>query len=236
MTADLSFFVQCLPAEIQNVISTAGVTPVWDKTAAVKYIVWDSNQWVSYDDADTFKQVNLVSWTDSRMEPTFLCRKSTMRMGNHSGASWCGAQIKTMLPALLSQLSSVTRLSSIKEVSIKSSTYRLHAGVKTIRVLLVKTTSEAASNTFNTGQICTVSGWGGTLLSFYCRSDQCLEDCNTDDSCPAGYTALTVTKGKPTQPTYQCKKNQHREVCCPSSSVPQGCTWRGTAPFCNGIW
>lgn len=43
-------------AEIKDVISQNSVTPVWDKTAAVKYIVWNTNQWVSYDDADTFKQ------------------------------------------------------------------------------------------------------------------------------------------------------------------------------------
>jgi chitinase len=32
------------------------LTPTWDKTAGVKWITWDSNQWVSYDDADTFSQ------------------------------------------------------------------------------------------------------------------------------------------------------------------------------------
>lgn len=26
-----------------------------DKAAAIKQVVWDSNQWVSYDDEDTFK-------------------------------------------------------------------------------------------------------------------------------------------------------------------------------------
>jgi chitinase len=30
---------------------------VWDRAAAVKYLVYgDGKQWVSYDDADTFKQ------------------------------------------------------------------------------------------------------------------------------------------------------------------------------------
>jgi chitinase len=30
---------------------------IWDKDAAVKYVVYgDGSQWVSYDDADTFKQ------------------------------------------------------------------------------------------------------------------------------------------------------------------------------------
>ncbi|KAL5319960.1 hypothetical protein ACEPPN_013019 [Leptodophora sp. 'Broadleaf-Isolate-01'] len=42
--------------EISNVILTNGVTPVWDKTAGVKWITWNDNQWISYDDGDTFKQ------------------------------------------------------------------------------------------------------------------------------------------------------------------------------------
>ena len=42
--------------EIQDIITSTGVVPTWDKTAGVKWITWDSNQWVSYDDEDTFKQ------------------------------------------------------------------------------------------------------------------------------------------------------------------------------------
>jgi chitinase len=42
--------------EINQVISDNNLDPFWDKTAAVKWITWDSNQWVSYDDGDTFDQ------------------------------------------------------------------------------------------------------------------------------------------------------------------------------------
>ncbi|KAI0159376.1 family 18 glycosyl hydrolase [Pestalotiopsis sp. NC0098] len=42
--------------EIQDTISYNGVEPLWDKEAMVKYVTWDSNQWVSYDDDDTFDQ------------------------------------------------------------------------------------------------------------------------------------------------------------------------------------
>ncbi|KAH8899991.1 glycoside hydrolase [Thozetella sp. PMI_491] len=50
--------------EISNLILTNSLTPVWDKTAGVKWITWDSNQWVSYDDKDTFKQK--VDFANSR--------------------------------------------------------------------------------------------------------------------------------------------------------------------------
>ncbi|ORY61420.1 uncharacterized protein BCR38DRAFT_525824 [Pseudomassariella vexata] len=42
--------------EIQDTISYNGVTPVWDKEAMVKYVTWNDDQWVSYDDDDTFDQ------------------------------------------------------------------------------------------------------------------------------------------------------------------------------------
>ena len=41
-------------AEIQRLVA-GGATETLDQTAAVKQVVWDNNQWVSYDDADTFK-------------------------------------------------------------------------------------------------------------------------------------------------------------------------------------
>ncbi|KAE9377607.1 glycoside hydrolase family 18 protein [Stipitochalara longipes BDJ] len=42
--------------EISDIIQTNKLQPVHDETAGVKWITWNSNQWVSYDDADTFKQ------------------------------------------------------------------------------------------------------------------------------------------------------------------------------------
>ncbi|GAB7349047.1 hypothetical protein MBLNU459_g8013t1 [Dothideomycetes sp. NU459] len=42
-------------SEIEGIISAYDLTPTLDKTAAVKYMTWNSNQWVSYDDSETFK-------------------------------------------------------------------------------------------------------------------------------------------------------------------------------------
>lgn len=42
--------------EIEDIIAKNDLKPVHDETAAVKWITWDSNQWVSYDDSETFKQ------------------------------------------------------------------------------------------------------------------------------------------------------------------------------------
>jgi chitinase len=40
--------------EIRSIVA-AGATVTLDPVAAVKIITWDSNQWVSYDDAETMK-------------------------------------------------------------------------------------------------------------------------------------------------------------------------------------
>ena len=45
--------------EVQDILKKhkeRDMTVTWDKAAAVKYFSWDNNQWISYDDADTFKQ------------------------------------------------------------------------------------------------------------------------------------------------------------------------------------
>ncbi|SMQ53701.1 unnamed protein product [Zymoseptoria tritici ST99CH_3D7] len=55
--------------EIQNIIKGADskkratVSPVHDEASAVNYLVFDNDQWISYDDAVTFKQK--TEWADS---------------------------------------------------------------------------------------------------------------------------------------------------------------------------
>ncbi|EAW17011.1 putative chitinase [Aspergillus fischeri NRRL 181] len=50
--------------EIQKILSdNPHITPVHDKEAAVKYFTWDSNQWISYDDKDTFQEK--LDWVNS---------------------------------------------------------------------------------------------------------------------------------------------------------------------------
>ncbi|KAF9480694.1 hypothetical protein BDN70DRAFT_992496 [Pholiota conissans] len=38
----------------ETILQTSSAQVVFDEVAAVKYVVWDSNQWVSYDDQDSF--------------------------------------------------------------------------------------------------------------------------------------------------------------------------------------
>jgi chitinase len=42
--------------EIDQIIKQDNLTPYYDKENAVKYITWNKDQWVSYDDEETFQQ------------------------------------------------------------------------------------------------------------------------------------------------------------------------------------
>ncbi|KAJ5326544.1 hypothetical protein MYU51_014673 [Penicillium brevicompactum] len=42
--------------EIVGIIAEDDIKPVYDKENAIKYLVWDENQWISYDDQQTFQQ------------------------------------------------------------------------------------------------------------------------------------------------------------------------------------
>jgi chitinase len=48
-------------AEITSVIAANSLTPVMDAAAAVKWIVWGGNQWVSYDDGQTVQMKMLYA-------------------------------------------------------------------------------------------------------------------------------------------------------------------------------
>jgi chitinase len=50
--------------EIRAVIAAGGTTTTTDPVAAVQIVTWGGNQWVSYDDAQTFK--TKINYANSR--------------------------------------------------------------------------------------------------------------------------------------------------------------------------
>lgn len=49
--------------EIMQIIDKNDITATWDEVAAVKYITWNDDQWVSFDDKETFQQK--IKWANS---------------------------------------------------------------------------------------------------------------------------------------------------------------------------
>ncbi|KAM5443139.1 putative chitinase [Microsporum ferrugineum] len=47
----------------KSLLNNGDIKIAHDKTAAVKYFTWNNDQWISYDDADTFKQK--IDWANS---------------------------------------------------------------------------------------------------------------------------------------------------------------------------
>lgn len=65
--------------EITEVLSSTGVTPTYDQTDGVKYFSWNSNQWASYDDEETFQQkIHYANGMDARLMNTPLSHADTI--------------------------------------------------------------------------------------------------------------------------------------------------------------
>ena len=48
--------------EVQDILKNSNIKVIYDKESAVNYFTFDTNQWISYDDKDTFKQK--VEWAN----------------------------------------------------------------------------------------------------------------------------------------------------------------------------
>ena len=99
--------------EIQDIITANSLTPVWDHTAAVKYITWNSNQWVSYDDADTFSQVTHSKYSSCWNGLLIFCSQK-IAYANKQGLGglmvWSADQDDTIGSALSSLVGSTPRV------------------------------------------------------------------------------------------------------------------------------
>jgi hypothetical protein len=85
-------------SEIQRIMSANNVKPVVDKEAGVKWITWGSDQWVSYNDAETLQLkikfangLGLAGTSESNHSPRGRCRAASIRMLTNS--QWCGLWI-----------------------------------------------------------------------------------------------------------------------------------------------
>jgi GH18 family chitinase len=91
-------------AEIQAIIRQNNLQPTLDAAAGVKYMSWGGDQWVSYDDADTFKIKmdfanrlglgGMSTFTQARLEDAEVGRATANQPTRHQ---WYGPWTLTML-------------------------------------------------------------------------------------------------------------------------------------------
>lgn len=109
--------------EINDIITKNNLSPVHDQTAAVKWITWGSNQWVSYDDADTFKQKR--DFANSRCLGGMMVW-AVDQVDQKASSSYGGAPSVTD-----DQLSNAKQMSADQQASITCYTSACDAGCKT---------------------------------------------------------------------------------------------------------
>ncbi|KAK7756344.1 hypothetical protein SLS62_001570 [Diatrype stigma] len=162
--------------EIQQIIKDKKLTSHHDKKAGVKWINWDQDQWVSYDDADTFKQ--------------------KIDFANDQGLSglliWAVDQDTQNLDALKGVVAP-----------------------KNLKLFARKAEKEAF--------------W----------EDATVPDCYVTDcggSCKPGWLSIEKQPCGGAKPVTRHSKEADSTLCCPMEGAPkkEDCTWRGSAPSCNG--
>jgi chitinase len=162
--------------EIMNVVSQLKLTPYYDKDAQAKYIVWNNDQWVSFDDADTFQAK--IDYAN--------------KLGLGGVLIWSIDQDTQQLDALSAVLGK-KGLSAFR-AEADSASYWQEIGA----------------------QDCYVTDCGG--------------------SCKTGFLSLTHQPCGSAKPITRHSSQKDSQLCCPIASIPNSndCTWRGTAPSCNG--
>ncbi|KAK1752214.1 hypothetical protein QBC47DRAFT_433206 [Echria macrotheca] len=169
--------------EIQAILDQVpGLTPVHDEDAAVKYIVWDNTQWVSYDDADTFDAK--VAWANA--------------IGFGGSLIWAVDTDDDKFSAMSGLMGhEVAHVDLAQRATVESQI------------------SIARSLQGENGQDCVV------LKDQACKAA-------SDLRCFNGETLVGWDRDG-------CSNDQEgKPICCPSSTAPRKCMWRGSGGDCNG--
>ncbi|KAF1818481.1 glycoside hydrolase family 18 protein [Dissoconium aciculare CBS 342.82] len=162
--------------EIMAIIDEYGVEPYHDEENAVKYITWNQDQWVSYDDKDTFKAK--IDYANS--------------VGLGGLLIWSIDQDTDNLDALSALLEPKS-------------------------LAFVRKEADNADLTRDaTEPDCYVSDCGG--------------------SCKPGFISITKQPCGSATPFFRHSDQADSTLCCPLTAAPdpKTCTWRSTAPLCNG--
>ncbi|KAJ8123757.1 hypothetical protein ONZ43_g362 [Nemania bipapillata] len=162
--------------EIIDVVKNNKLKPYYDKENAVKYVTWNQDQWVSYDDAETFKQK--IDFAND--------------LGLGGMLIWAIDQDTDDLEAL----KGLVGADNLKLFQRQAQDADYWEGVSV--------------------PDCYVTDCGGT--------------------CNAGFVRITDQPCGSAKPVTRHSSKKDSSLCCPLDGAPSkdDCTWRGSAPSCNG--
>ncbi|RDB25300.1 Chitotriosidase-1 [Hypsizygus marmoreus] len=212
-------------AEIQRIIAK-GATVTKDEAAAVKMVVYDTDQWVSYDDEETFKMK--VDYANSHcLGGTMVWAAST----DDAKGTAASALAKSTGRQAISLLSS-TRPDPISSCQLGECGQSCPAGLSPAQ-------RSDGKNKGNTG---TNTGCSGNDARLYCCPSNDMPTCTwrgtamfCKGKCHDGEVEVTSS----TSGTGADCWTGHKVLCCTktaSNSAASECRWTGSAPLCAGAF
>ena len=209
-------------AEIETIVA-GGATVTLDQAAAVKLVVWDSNQWVSYDDADTLKLK--VDYANSHCLGGTMVWASSLDDASGTAADDLSGSTGQIL---LSRSAKTLAPDSISSCQLGECGQSCPAGLSAAQ-------RSDGKNRGNTG---TNTGCTDGKTRLFC--------------CPSNNMPTCTWRGTPTFCKGKCKSGEvevtsstsgtgatcwsgHKVLCCTSTSSDAAigqCDWEGSAPIC----
>ncbi|BCR84335.1 uncharacterized protein ACHE_11737S [Aspergillus chevalieri] len=217
----------------------SALKPTHDEDAAVNYVVFDNNQWVSYDDAKTFKQK--LDWANGiGMGGSLIWASDTDNSQYSAMSEFTGKRV--FHPDLASKALQQSELTIVRNhvgengqdcemmkdcvdpdiVRCPNGHKKMgwdKAGCKSGGKLICCPTRSAPHS-------CTWRGSGGDCNGQCHAGESTLfkSSCGTD--CKTGEKELARTRDG-------CNLiHPHSRYCCPSDTLLHDCTWRGSLPDC----
>jgi chitinase len=213
-------------AEIERVIAN-GATVTKDDTAAVKMVVYDTNQWVSYDDAETLKMK--VDYANAHcLGGTMVWAAST---DDAKGSAAAALSLATGRQVL--SLSSTSGPDPILSCQLGECGQSCPAGLSPAQ-------RNDGKDKGNTG---TNTGCTDSESRLYCCPSNDMPTCTWRGQAPfcgarggnkCNSTEVEVTSS--TSGTGDSCWTGHKVLCCTktgSDSAAAQCQWSGVAPFCS---
>ena len=216
-------------AEIQRLVAS-GARVIKDETAAVKMVVYDTNQWVSYDDAETLKMK--VDYANAHcLGGTMVWAVST---DNAAGDAAAALSLSTGRKSI--SLASSTGPDQVLSCQLGECGKSCPAGLSPAQ-------RSDGKNKGNTG---TDTGCSDGTSRLYCCPSNDMPTCQWRGQAPfcgaRGGNKCTSSEIEVTTSIWatgaECWTG-HKTLCCTKTRSNSGaghCEWQGTAPFCAGLF